>query len=166
MQNCKNCGQNTKNNVFCSRSCAASFNNKVVPKRATKKKCHICGNKVKSYRHNKCETHWQEYLESKPEFIRNKTLKEYFHKKSLQNLHSSSKSAHIRLLARSWFKHLTLLPCDKCGYKLHVELFHIKPISSFNENSTLGEVNSPNNIIQLCPNCHWEFDNLKKLSVP
>ena len=30
MPNCKNCGQNTKNNVFCSRSCAASFNNGVI----------------------------------------------------------------------------------------------------------------------------------------
>ena len=41
----------------------------------------------------------------------------------------------------------------------HVELCHIKPIHSFSETSTLGEINSENNVVQLCPNCHWEFDN-------
>ena len=49
---------------------------------------------------------------------------------------------------------LTVGVCQK-----HVELCHIKPIHSFSETSTLGEINSENNVVQLCPNCHWEFDN-------
>ena len=49
--------------------------------------------------------------------------------------------------------------CAKCGYDKHVELCHIKDIANFDDDSLLSEVNSRNNIIQLCPNCHWEFDN-------
>ncbi len=34
----------------------------------------------------------------------------------------------------------------------------------------MGEVNSKDNIIQLCPNCHWEFDkgllSLQQIRVP
>jgi hypothetical protein len=157
--NCVNCNVNTKNPKFCSRSCAASYNNKLFPKRLLKKKCIKCDNLVKSYRHNQCEFHWNEYIENKPEIYKNRTLKEYFEKDSLKDLHPSSKSAHIRGLANSWFKHLKLLPCANCDYPLHVELCHIRAISDFDENSLLREVNSIENIIQLCPNCHWELDN-------
>ena len=41
----------------------------------------------------------------------------------------------------------------------HVELCHIKPIASFKDSALLSEVNSKNNIVQLCPNCHWELDH-------
>lgn len=51
------------------------------------------------------------------------------------------------------------LPCAYCGYSLHVELCHIKPISSFPDSALLSEVNSRKNNIQLCRNCHWELDN-------
>ena len=35
-------------------------------------------------------------------------------------------------------------------------------IHSFNENSLVSEVNDISNLIPLCPNCHWEFDNLPR----
>ena len=38
---------------------------------------------------------------------------------------------------------------------------HIKAIKDFDDNTTLGEVNDPKNIVVLCPNHHWEFDNDK-----
>src|SRR5690606_31664279 len=99
------------------------------------------------------------YLENKTSNLLNKSLKEYWSKKSLEKLHSSSKNAHIRGLARTYLKHLTKKPCANCGYNKHVELCHIKPIRSFDENSKICEVNSVNNVIQLCRNCHWEFDH-------
>ncbi|MHA1962855.1 MAG: HNH endonuclease [Candidatus Thorarchaeota archaeon] len=49
--------------------------------------------------------------------------------------------------------------CARCGYSLFVECCHIKAISSFPKTATIAEVNSPSNLIYLCPNCHWEFDN-------
>lgn len=156
---CKNCGKNTKNDKFCCRSCSASYNNKnTPPKRKTKKVCSKCDKLVKSYRHTMCEEHWIQYLSNKKEITRELTLGDYWSKQSLEGLHISSKNAHIRGLARSWFKDLIKQPCAKCGYDKHVELCHIKALKNFDENAKLKEVNGADNIIQLCPNCHWEFD--------
>ena len=49
--------------------------------------------------------------------------------------------------------------CKVCGYKNHVEVCHIKSVSSFGDNDLITEINSFNNLIGLCPNHHWEFDN-------
>lgn len=157
--NCLNCKKETRNPKFCSRTCAQSFNNKIKPKRIRKSKCTRCSNITKSYKHTLCEKHWNEHISTKRINIENRTLLEYWKFKSLEKLHPSSKNVHIRSLARSWFKELLLKPCAKCGYDKHVELCHIKPISSFSESATLKEVNNADNLIQLCPNCHWEFDN-------
>lgn len=166
MKHCAQCGIETTNPKFCSKRCSAISTNKSSPKRKLTRKCAKCNTIVKSYRHRLCETHWNSYLESKSENLKNSTLLSYWTKKSLSDLHSSSKNVHIRLFARQWFKELTKKPCAICGYSKHVELCHIKPISSFKETDTIGDVNHPNNIIQLCRNCHWEFDhNLLKINL-
>lgn len=64
-------------------------------------------------------------------------------------------NARIRSLARS---RIELKPC-KCGYSKHVEVCHIKPIASFDDNATIAEINSKENLVCMCPNCHWEFDH-------
>lgn len=156
---CFYCKNETVNKKYCSRKCATKSNNVLFPKRKTKKKCQKCNENAINYRHSFCEIHQKEYLNNKPQYYQNLTLEDYWNKKSLSNLHKSSKNAHIRGLARSWFKDLTKLPCANCGYNKHVELCHIKPISSFDSCSKVKDVNSKTNIIQLCPNCHWEFDN-------
>ncbi len=156
---CLHCGKDTSNPKFCSRSCAASYNNTKFPKRSSSKSCIVCGNPVKSYRHNRCELHWNEYKES---LWKNKTIGEYRNKTSVAGKHPSWVHTHVRQFARSWCKDLTKLPCSFCGYTKHVELAHIKEVSSFPDDTLLSVVNSRDNIIQLCPNCHWEFDNLPR----
>lgn len=96
---------------------------------------------------------------NKREAIQNLTLSDYCERPSVVRLHQSSKFAHIRGLCRSWNKDKLKLPCHICGYSKHVELAHIRAISSFPLTALVGEVNHKDNIIQLCPNCHWEFDN-------
>lgn len=155
---CLNCNTETINPKFCSRKCAQVFNNKLYPKRLRKTKCSKCDKITKSYRHSLCEEHTIEYLKTRKNSIKDKTLLEYWKLKSLSDLHKSSKNVHIRALARNWFKNLTKKPCANCGYDKHVELCHIKAISSFSEDSKLSDINSESNIIQLCPNCHWELD--------
>ena len=49
--------------------------------------------------------------------------------------------------------------CIECGYKLHVDVCHKKPISQFSINTKLKIVNSKKNLMYLCKNHHWEFDN-------
>lgn len=159
MKNCPTCGNETTNPKFCSRSCSAIFTNKEFPKRKTKKLCITCNQPVSSYRNSRCKIHQKEYIETRYDYIQELTLEDYWSKKSLSNLHSSSKNAHIRLLARSHFKDLKNKPCSNCGYDKHVELCHIKPIKEFKSDSKIKDINSYSNLIQLCPNCHWEFDN-------
>lgn len=40
-----------------------------------------------------------------------------------------------------------------------VEICHINGVAGFPDTATIDEINSPSNLIALCPNCHWEFDN-------
>jgi predicted restriction endonuclease len=155
---CFHCGVKTTNPKFCSKSCAAKTNNK-IPKRKISKKCSNCNSIVRNYRSTLCELHYQEWLKTRKENLLNQTLEQYTERKSIKRLHPSSKFAHIRGLCRSWHKEKLKLPCHVCGYSKHVELAHIKSLSSFSPTATLQEVNSSSNVIQLCPNCHWEFDN-------
>lgn len=93
--------------------------------------------------------------------LKSKTLKEYKQLLSVKGKHPSWTMAHVRSFNRSWNKNLTEFPCQYCGYDYHVELCHIKPLSSFDENTTLCEINDPSNILVLCPNHHYEFDSGK-----
>lgn len=148
----------TENRKFCSRNCSGKYIIRTIPSRKIERVCTKCDKKVKSHRHSLCNEHHVEYMETRFDYVKELTLEDYWSKKSLQNLHASSKNAHIRVLCRSWLKHLTKLPCHNCGYDKHVELCHIKAIKEFAPQSKLKEVNSEDNVIQLCPNCHWEFD--------
>lgn len=159
LKNCLNCQTPTYNPKFCSKTCSAQVTNKLYPKRIRKTICTRCKTITKSYRHTLCDLHHKEYMNNKFEVLKELTLQDYWSKDSLKNLHPSSKNAHIRAQARSNFKDLISKPCHNCGYDKHVELCHIKPIRDFLPTSKIKEVNSYDNLIQLCPNCHWEFDN-------
>lgn len=148
-------------NHFCSRSCSAKFNNKGKQHNPPKKRiCSKCNNPFFSAKENRkskllcsnCREKYEQYTD----FLKSKTLAEYYELSSIKGKHPSWRNSHIRALNRSWNKNM-VTNC-KCGYSKHVELCHIKPISSFPETATLGEINSPENIKAMCPNCHWEFD--------
>lgn len=156
---CIYCQTETSNPKYCSRSCCASHTNKLSPKRKLTKMCSKCDNIVRNYRSRLCEQHFQEAKLASNEAYKNRTIGFYRSKECLKELHKSSIHAHVRGLCGIWLKHLKKKPCNICGYKLHVELCHIKPLSSFPDNALLSEVNSENNVIQLCRNCHWELDH-------
>lgn len=156
--NCITCQKETNNPKFCSRTCSAITTNKTHPRRKLNKTCSKCSCVVKSYRHNLCVFHFEELNNNK---TGNNTIEFYIKKNSIQGKHKSWKFVHIRSLARNQHKHILKLPCAKCGYSKHVELAHIRAISSFPITTKIKEVNSADNVIQLCPNCHWELDNTR-----
>ena len=158
---CLQCGEITNNPKFCSRSCSATYTNKKHPKRKRKTICGKdgCNLITKSYKHTLCEDHWGEHNEWRVNNIKNKTIGEYRNRNSVKGKHPSWLHAGIRGLCRTWLKHLSIKPCANCGYDKHVELCHIKGVSEFDDSALLCEVNSEENVIQLCRNCHWEFDN-------
>lgn len=49
--------------------------------------------------------------------------------------------------------------CAICGYNKHIEVAHIKAVSDFSDDCSIAEINSIYNLIALCPNHHWEYDN-------
>lgn len=90
------------------------------------------------------------------EAIWNKTKGEIFKKgKNWQ----AARSSIQHLARREFFGNNPSPKCAICGYDKHVEVAHIKPVSGFSDEATMREINSFSNLIGLCPNHHWEFDN-------
>ena len=73
--------------------------------------------------------------------------------------HRSSAYALIRTRARSIAKKLVLDTCEKCGYDKHVEIAHKRGISTFEGDTLISVINSNENLMALCPNCHWEYNH-------
>lgn len=84
------------------------------------------------------------------------TLQEFYSRPSISGKHPSWKAVHIRALARYWTIKTHKI-CQVCGY--NIEVAHKRAINTFPETATVGEVNAPENLLTLCPNCHWEFDH-------
>jgi hypothetical protein len=166
MNQCLNCTQNTKNPKFCSCSCAAKFNNKSKPKRKieSQNKCLDCGKRcsrrIGSRKYQlckKCLSKQQciEYGKITKGNCVESCVSSYASKHKYEKIRQHAKrNAHIF----KWEKNI----CEKCGYDKHTELCHIKSIASFSDNTLLEEINCKENIFFLCPNCHWELDNLNK----
>jgi len=136
-----------RENNFCNRSCANSYNNRKNPKRKAEHKCKTCGNPVTS-RKRYCSE------DCNPKG-RDMTLAEALY----VNHHKSSAYALVRCRARAIARKENMNTCIKCGYSKHVEIAHVNPISNFPEDTLVSVVNSLDNIMPLCPNCHWEYDH-------
>lgn len=166
--NCLNCktilvkNSNEKNwefrrRKFCNKSCSASYNNKNRIKKV--KKCLYCnsdivGKSVRKFCSRKCSSEQQSLLSQKAR--ESTTKKELFERRGSWQ----SARAGIQKDARTvYLKSGKPMECKICGYSKHVEVCHIISVSEFSEDSTFGEINNPNNLVGLCPNHHWEFDN-------
>jgi hypothetical protein len=65
--------------------------------------------------------------------------------------------AKVRGLARAAYR--GPMQCMACGYSLHVDICHVRAIADFPLESTLREVNHPDNLMALDKRCHWEYDH-------
>lgn len=140
-------------NNYCSRACSAVATNKSQTKRKRTKICKQCDNLILSNR-----TYCDGCLKSRKDNFtidEEKTVGEAIYLKH----HKSSAFALIRSRARAKCKKIGWSECCVCGYKLHIEIAHIKPITEFSHDSKISEVNDLHNLLPMCPNHHWEFDN-------
>lgn len=88
--------------------------------------------------------------------ISNYTKKELFNK---YPNYLSARNA-ICSLARNIYRNSTRpKQCICCNYDKHYEVAHIKAVSDFDDDALISEINSEDNLIALCPNHHWEYDN-------
>lgn len=141
---------------FCSKSCA----NKARPRR--KKKISICdyelcNNPVEFYTHRfckECQSIGRHFMSKRGgKTYSEMTIKDFAIRKGANRFDA------IRGAARKVFPDIKSRCCEECGWSRHVEVCHIKSISSFPEDTTIDKVNDPSNLKLLCPNCHWLFDH-------
>lgn len=152
--NCDYCGKSFERNkadiktdkTFCSISCS----NKSRNTRKSNKEIKLCAICSKTSRSELCKICYQN------------SLKENYSKCKIKDKPRSCRDQYIRYHSRKKASQLGWTKCCKCGYDKHVEVAHIKPVCEFDEDTLLSEVNSESNLIPLCPNCHWEFDNLSR----
>ena len=156
---------------FCNSSCSAKYSNKVSPKRYAddvqckgncgknlgkfwiKKRqycvdCLVISNNRKSIvKKNLVDRTFEEYLS-------NYKYRDY------ANKYTAIRQNGKKVIERSGIKKC----CKNCGYDKHVEVCHLKGISEFDKTCLISEINSLDNLVYLCPNCHWEYDH-KMMSI-
>lgn len=141
-------------NNFCTKSCANSFNNKLIPKRKIKEiKCKKCDkiliretSKQRKTYCTECHPHFREYDKITFQEVKNKRFYQ--------------KHSRIRELARNKYFNKNKNPvCCNCGYSKHIEVCHIQAVKDHNDTDTIAYINRDENLISLCRNCHWELDN-------
>lgn len=147
---CQNCGAETANPKFCSSSCAARFNNRAHPKKQRQRYfCKSCGAET-GYRRSYCK----DCDPTKPTDFSDTTIAEVRLRAQYQA------NAWIRKLARrAYYTSDRPKCCCICGYSKHFEVCHVQAIQSFPDSTPMKVVNSLENLIALCPNCHWELDH-------
>lgn len=148
MKPCAHCGQPTDNPRFCSRRCAAIMTNSEKPKRPRTGRCRQCSKPIRS-RHVYCST-------CRTAKRANVTLQDLLDRKG----HPAGAASAVRQRARAVIARCGRGgQCERCSYALHAEVCHIKAISSFPLHAKVSTINAPDNLLVLCPNCHWEFDH-------
>lgn len=140
---------NKSKHHYCSSSCAAKVNNKKHPKRHKEGTCAKCGISIpkKNKYCKNCNPFKVDYSKVTLDEIRARRK-------------DSQKHVRIRELARKIYNNLNRSNyCERCKYKLHYDVCHIKPIYKFSGDTPISIINASNNLIALCKNCHWELDN-------
>jgi len=148
-----------KQKKFCNHVCAAKYNNSFrngvkYRGRANSKAiiCPECGGK-KSTRSNMCKNcairdrlFGNLYKTTKGKLFGQRG---YFRARALIQTHS----------LKMWRILDGGAECKICGYSKHIHVCHKKSVSSFSDESTILEINDIDNLIALCPNHHYEYDN-------
>jgi hypothetical protein len=132
---------------FCSQSCSAIVLNKVHPKRKFTKTCTKCKMLI-----SKSRTYCEDCFKKMYEEFKERKIGELLY------VDGPNRYGSVRRYARMVTSNRER-KCYYCGYDKHVQTCHIKPISSFPLNAKLEEVNAEDNLLLLCPNCHWELDH-------
>lgn len=146
MTACQACGRQTKNPMFCSRSCAIRVHNQ-ARKREPAGRCVVCACAISS-RRKYSRTH------SPTRAIdRHRPIGTF-----VDNSRTGSRLNRLRTDARRVLHIGQPYRRQNCGYDKHIEVCHKRPVTSFPLDAPISVVNSLDNLVGLCPNCHWEFD--------
>jgi 5-methylcytosine-specific restriction endonuclease McrA len=148
--NCLCCGFETKNPKFCSKSCAAKHNNKIVPKRAVEGLCDSCRAPITKSR-KYCSKCWDTRYQDRASEKVNSWL-------SGESVGGSSRK--LKRAIRDFLLKQSNYECSKCGFnKTHpVDGRTVLEINHIDGNPTN---HTPKNLEVLCPNCHALTDSYR-----
>lgn len=155
---------------FCDSTCAASLNNQTSPKRKPTRpssgECQTCGTTVQFKKRPKCGFYYRRFCEPCLRVHRadvrgagptsNRTKGELF---TSRGKYQSARSSIRRHAYNTFVTSGQPLECCICKYDKHVDVCHVVPVSSFSSESLISEINAISNLVAMCPNHHWEYDN-------
>lgn len=150
MNSCLHCNKQTKNLKYCSRSCAAKLNNKLIPKRKPQVPLEWCCKNCGFEERAECKS-------KKQKFCSIKCQQNYFYKNRIKNWLekqiSPGLSAQKKFLYESQKNKCLICGISEWnGNSLILELDHIN--GNANDNSV-------ENLRLLCPNCHSQTPTYK-----
>lgn len=138
-----------RNKLFCNRKCAAIFNNR-KRKKLYFKICSIC--RRESFRSPVKKMGVCGFC--------NKSI--LFGQREKRTTTRSAIGGNARYIyIRSGLPIICSAP--GCKYDKHIEICHIKGVSSFPSTALVSEINIIENLKAFCPNHHWEYDNLRAI---
>lgn len=153
---------------FCSKTCSAKFNNKqreLDPEFVNKRrlKNESLKNSKSQYEYDECSCGSLKTKKSKQcKVCRNSVSIDSKTYKFYKDKYKDWWSARVPVSrdARNKYKNSDKpKKCINCNYDKHYQVCHIKAVSEFNENTLIKEINDLDNLVALCPNCHWEYDH-------
>ena len=145
MNKCRECGRETVNLHFCSRSCSASYNNRGVRRHGkAPTKCLNCGEETRN-----------------PKYCSNRCQKDYERKSVFSEIRKTGKCPDTVMTSkytRRFLEEEFGSGCSVCGINewqgkpLGLEVDHIDGNS---------ENNAVENLRLICPNCHSQTPTYK-----
>lgn len=168
--NCISCGEefaSFKNNGLWAECCSVSCRNKHIaslrpkklkaPKKERRPRAYCsCGAPLRGYKTKSCKTCHMAAWKSSDKAA----------KKELGGLRETERvlRRHAYQAVRNHAKRMMRVAgckkaCAQCGWARGIQVCHIKPISSFPDSATVGEINVLDNLVYLCPNHHWDLDH-------
>lgn len=152
---CLNCNEITINPKFCSTTCSSQFNNKLRPNYKPSKFCEDCSIEIhhKSKKCRKCA------ISITTKDWSGITLGQLIDDVKTHN--SRDLYGRIRERARKIYAKSDKPKKCICGYIKHYQISHKKGIATFDLQTPISTINDLDNLVALCPNHHWEFDNNK-----
>jgi hypothetical protein len=172
---CKQCGEiiKVKDKVrkiirknFCSDYCRDDFYSRTKTySRKSTSLCIDCGNIIQLKKRNisgfikkkYCDECRIERFKRHISEIENKTKGELFkNRKNWQSARSCIRSHAFKVF---FYDNKKEYKCEYCKYSLYIEVCHKKSVSEFSDDAKIKEINDIGNLIGLCPNHHWEYDN-------
>lgn len=147
---CKNCGKildkKDKRIIFCSHSCAASFNNRNRLKKSLKK-CLYCNNTIsKNSKSDFCS------LDCRTTYLNNKKIDLWKNDNTVVSSESCPRWLRRYLIEKADHS------CERCGWSVKNEFTGKIPLQIHHKDGNFRNY-SEDNLEILCPNCHSLTEN-------